>query len=854
MTPARQVLADLQHIQNQIAHHAPLDDILSAIIDMVAAQLSDASVSFMLLSPEDNTLSVVASHGLSDTYCQAAQQVPVGPNIASCGASAYRKKIVITPDIEADINWHTFLPLTRAEGLVSCWSAPVLSVDDTTLGTFATYYRDIREPTQLETTQLMQAANLVALAIARQQDRQAVQRQEQRFSSLFTQQHDAVFEMDLTGHFLNTNPAVTRLIGFSPEQLVGVHFEKFVVKKDYARTQEAFEQACLGRPQYFDIDVYNVQQHILRLHITNLPIIVDNKIVGVYGIARDVSAQYQQEAELRLLQRGIDASRNGVVMADASVPELPVVYVNAAFEEITGYSKAEAVGVNCRFLQGEGTDPDAVAQVRLAITERREQQVTLLNYRKDGTPFWNLFSLAPVFDEQGECTHFVGIQQDVTRQQENEEKLRFQRTHDQLTGLLNRPSFEFHLNHLYHHSPDAQQIRVLVMNLDGFKSINEGLEHYVGDCLLQAVAERLTSWLQPEDYIARLGGDDFGILLFKADEDAVAQAAENLLTLLSRPFVVNEHVLHISASLGISSFDSKLHDSSELIQRAHVALHEAKLQGRNIWQCYTGQISAPTLEHISLRREMFEAIEEQQFVVYYQPLVDARTGEVRSLEALIRWHHPERGMVPPNDFIPLAEHTGQIISIDQWVLRQACLDTVAMNASRPHAQSVAVAVNISPIHFRRAGFVNEVQQVLAESGLAPYLLELEVTEGVLMSGADTVIKQLDALRHYGVRVAIDDFGTGFSSLSYLRQLPINKVKLDRCFIEGIDHQRDSAAIVQGVITMAHNLGLQVVAEGVEAHAEWEDLTRRGCDFLQGYLFSRPVPLIDVMALPNRLPV
>ncbi|MGO1791959.1 MAG: EAL domain-containing protein [Oceanisphaera sp.] len=854
MTPERQALAALQHIHNQIAQHAPLDDTLSAIIDMIAAQLPDALVSFMLLSPEDNTLSVVASHGLSDTYCQAAQQVSVGPNIASCGASAFHKEIVITPDIEADANWDAFLDLTRAEGLASCWSAPVLSPDDTSLGTFATYYRTSRVPTQDEKAKLMQAADLVALAIARQQDRQAVHSQEQRFSSLFTQQPDAVFELDLGGHFLNANQAVTHTIGFSPEQLIGTHYKSLLVEKDYALTQQAFEQACLGHSQYFEIDIYDSDHHIRRLHITHLPIIVDYKIVGVYGIARDVTAQCQQAAELRLLQRGIDASRNGVVMADASVPELPVVYVNKAFEEITGYSKAEVIGYNCRFLQGKGTDPHAIAQIRNAIVERREHQVTLLNYQKDGTPFWNLFSLAPVLDEHGHCTHFVGIQQDVTRQQENEEKLLFQRTHDLLTGLLNRGTFEQRLAQVYRESQGSRDIAMLVINLDGFKSVNEGLGHHVGDGLLRAVAQRLSRWIQPEEKIARLGGDDFGLLLLDRDKAAINQAAESLLTLLSRPFVVNEHLLHISASIGISSCDEPFDEGADLMQRAHVALHEAKLQGRNIWQRYTGQLCPVNHEQIALRREILEAIEEQQFLVYYQPLVDARTGEVRSLEALVRWRHPKRGMVPPNDFIPLAEHTGQIINIDQWVLRQACVDTVAINISRPTTQPVAVAVNISPIHFRRPGFVNEVKQVLEDSGLAPYLLEVEVTEGVLMSGADTAIKQLDALRQHGVRVAIDDFGTGFSSLSYLRQLPINKVKLDRCFIEGIDHKRDGAAIVQGVITMAHHLGLQVVAEGVETQAEQEDLIRRGCDLLQGFLFSRPVPLSEFMALPFRLPV
>ena len=863
MNAERLALTALQDIHHQIALHAPFDEILSSIIEMVARALPDASVSLMLLDAEDNTLSMVASQGLSDSYCQAAQQIPVGINVASCGASAYLKEIVITHDIEQDDNWRFFVEHTRREGLASCWSAPVLTADDELLGTFATYYRYPRVPEQAEQTRLMQAADLLALAIARQRDRRALQTHEQRLRSLFTHHPDAVCEMDLAGRVLRSNQAVTDITGLTAEQLCGMHYEAFVAAADQPRIALAFQQACQGIPQYYELSGHNVRAETYRLEVTNLPIVVEGDIVGVYGIARDVSAQRQQQTELLLLQRGIDASRNGVLMADASDPNLPLVYANAAFEEITGYRKHEVMGLNCRFLQGKDTDPDARAQIRTAIAEQKEHQVTLLNYRKDGTPFWNLFSIAPVWDLEGRCTHFVGIQQDVTRHYENEEKLRFQRSHDLLTGLLNRTSFEGQLQYHYQPQPQPQPqlqsqsqhrqpfraMAVLLINLDGFKSINDGLSHEVGDRLLQAVGQRLSDWLQSEDVVARLGGDDFGLLLLDREQEAIIQAAEQLLTLLSRPFVIDGYPLHISASIGISSMGSAICDSGDFIQHASLALREAKLQGYNTWQWYSGDSCPQGSGHIALRREMLEAIEGQQFVVYYQPLVDARTCEVLSLEALVRWQHPQRGMVPPNDFIPLAEQTGQIISIDQWVLHQACLDAVRINHHRPAEQSIVMAVNISPIHFRRVGFFREVQRVLQVTGLAPQLLELEVTEGLLMSGADQAIEQLQALRHLGVRVAIDDFGTGFSSLSYLRQLPINKVKLDRCFIQDIEHSRANAAIVQGVITMAHHLGLQVVAEGVETLAEQEYLIACGCDLLQGFRFSKPVPLAKFMALP-----
>lgn len=849
----RQALAAQQHIQNLIAQHTSFEDILAAIIHMVSQALPDARVSLMLLDPLDNTLSLVSSNGLSDVFCRAAQKVPVGINMGACGASAFRREIVITGNIEQDVNWTSFWPHTRQEGLASCWSAPVLTVDDELLGTFATYYSYPRVPKQAEQTRLLQAADLLALAIARQRDRQALQTHEQRFHSLFTCHPDAVCEINLTGHYVNINQAMSQLTGLTAQQMRGQHFNLFIAPADLEHCHQAFAQACKGIPQHYELIGHNVREGVYQLAVTNLPIVVDSEIVGVYGIVRDVSVERRQQAELRLLQLGIDATRNGVVMADARDPNLPLVYANAAFYDITGYQKDEVIGRNCRFLQGKDTDPKAVAQIRAAIKERRELQLTLLNYRKDGTSFWNLFSIAPVFGGDGACTHYVGIQQDVTRQRENEAQLRLQRTHDLLTGLLNRTAFEEQLQYHYQHRQPALPMAVLVINLDGFKSINDGLSHQMGDRLLQAVGQRLQDWLTTGEAVARLGGDDFGLLLLDREHEAVSQAAESLLRLLARPFMIDQQPLHISASIGIASINSVLKDGTDFLLQANLALAQAKLQGRNTWQWYSDDSCPQTRGHITLRREILEALEGQQFVVYYQPLVEARSGEVKSLEALVRWLHPVRGLVPPNDFIPLAEQTGQIISIDQWVLGQACVDAVLINHARAASQQIGVAVNISPMHFRRSGFVHEVERALAASGLAAHLLELEVTEGVLMTGAEHAIAQLTALRTLGVRVAIDDFGTGFSSLSYLRQLPINKVKLDRCFIQDIDHHRENAAIVQGVITMAHHLGLTVVAEGVETLAEQQDLLARGCDLLQGFRFSRPVPLAQLMALPLTLP-
>ena len=719
-------LADQQKIQDMIASHEPFMAILAEVTKMVAREMPSAIVTFMLYDPADETLSLVAGEGLSDAYRQTMQRVKIGPHVATCGRAASTQKVVITRDINDDPNWADYRDTALKENLRACWSIPVTMTNETLLGTFSTYHPTPGIPTNEQLVLIMRAAGLLAFALAREQDQRALRIQSQRYQSLFNYHPDAVFELDLNGCFVAANQGSENIVGFAEEHILGSHFREFIKAEHHDAAQQAFEQARKGIPQNYEVVAYNISGEEYLIDVTNLPIIVDDEVVGVYGIAKD-----------------------------------------------------------------------------------------------------------------------------ITSQRESELKLHFQRTHDMLTGLSNRAGFEARLTE---DLPLAKgHVAVLLINLDGFASINDGLGHSVGDELLQAVANRLVDGLNPGDFLARFAGDEFGVLL--TERNRVEQAlplVEGLLSLLARPFVIDEHVLHVSASIGVALGRAASKNAGELIQHAHLAVREAKAQGRNTWEWYVGDVDSTVREHIELRRELLEAVEHDQLVLYYQPLVDAATGKMTSLEALVRWRHPERGMVPPGDFIPLAERTGQIIDLDRWVLWRACQDLESINAGRE--EPLTVAVNISPVHFRRNGFFDEVKQALDESGMSSEKLELEVTEGLMMAGSEKAIELLQNIRNLGVRVAIDDFGTGFSSLSYLRQLPINRVKIDRSFVRDIDTGRENAAIVEGIITMAHHLGLEVVAEGIETSAQRNDLVQRRCDILQGFYFSRPVPLNELLKLPTELPV
>jgi len=831
-----------EHILKLIGQNAGVDTLLAAITERVAQQIPDALISIMLFSKEHQQISMYRSEQFSDNYVNALQNIAIGPSVGSCGTAAYRRELVITEDIFQDPNWDGYYTLVASERLAACWSMPVITAHGELYGTFATYYRKPRRPSEDEIEVIERAAALVALALAHREEHLARLGTDQRYSSLFTNHPDAVFEMDLDGRLTTINPAGVTITGFTAEQVVGQHYNAFVTEGFRELADHSFNLTKDGKPQTYELSVYNADGSIYWLEITNLPIIVNDELVGVFGIGRNITEKHSLLAQLNVLQRGIEASPHGIVMSDARARGMPIVYANPAFLQITGYQADEVLGKNCRFLQGPDTDPETIELIRQGIKHQREVNVTIRNYRKDGSWFWNQLIVSPVFDSQGLCTHYIGIQQDITRQREQEELLAAQRSHDILTGLLNRQSFESRLEQERRLQHGCGYLpTVMYVDLDDFSSFNQSLGHQMGDLLLIEISNRLKTLAYEHDVVARVAADEFALFLpaIRTKEDVV-EFAETLLKVLAQPIQINEHKLHVSASIGICDLGTSEQQGFDALQNAIAAMTEAKRQGRNTWHWFQEEHDSLGSEYASLRREIMEAIEEDQFIVHYQPLLRAEDSAVVEVEALVRWQHPNRGLVAPGLFIPLAEKTGQIVTIGGWVLRRACADIARWNQERQ--QQLKVAVNISPLQFRRIGFLDEVKAALSVSGLAPRLLELEVTESVLLLGADKTIEILKELRRLGVRVAIDDFGTGYSSLSYLRSLPVDKIKLDRSFIQHLPSSAEDIAIVKGLINMAHLLNLKVVAEGVETAEQAEFLRENDCDLLQGFYFARPAPL------------
>jgi diguanylate cyclase (GGDEF)-like protein/PAS domain S-box-containing protein len=555
-------------------------------------------------------------------------------------------------------------------------------------------------------------------------------------------------------------------------------------------------------------------------------------------LAEDISEKRRNEAELRLAASVYTNTVEGIVVTDK---EGVILSVNPAFTDITGYTAEEAVGQTPRILKSDHHDDAFYATMWQTLKEKGTWQGELWNRRKNGEAFLEWQSITAISDPDGSPMRYVAVFNDVTELRKKDDRIKHQAYHDALTGLPNRQLLQDRLDHAIDvASRERRHMALLFLDLDRFKMINDSLGHDVGDLLLQAVAERLRKVIRRSDTLARLGGDEFVLVLADfASTTEVAHVAEKVIHELVQPLSLAGHQVHVTTSVGIALFPDDGTDAKSLMKNADTAMYQAKASGRNAFRFFDASMNSRALDRLDLEASLRRAIERLEFELYFQPKIQLQTGRQAGAEALIRWRHPDKGLVPPSDFIPLAEETGLIVPIGEWAFREACrLAALWIRKGLLHGR---MAVNMSARQLQHLGLMNSIEAALTSTKATPSMIEIELTESVVMGNPGEAIAILSELKELGFSVAVDDFGTGYSSLSYLKRLPISCLKIDRSFVKDLPDDQDDSAIARAILDLARSLGLHTVAEGVETVPQAEYLNALGCPVAQGYLYGKPMP-------------
>lgn len=559
----------------------------------------------------------------------------------------------------------------------------------------------------------------------------------------------------------------------------------------------------------------------------------------------DITARKKDEEQIRLYEKVFSNANEAILISDM---DNNIIAVNPAFTEITGYASEEVIGKNPRMFSSGMTDEITYKEMWASINTDGKWQGEVLDRRRNGEIYAEWLSISALRDNSGKLTHYIALMSDISERKKAEERMLYQAQHDALTGLPNRMLFQDRLQQAITYAErQHSNVALLFLDLDRFKNVNDALGHHYGDLLLQEVARRIRLCVRNSDTVSRQGGDEYVIMLPNLDDlGDIMQVVNKLIENIANPYQLEEHSVHLTTSVGVSVYPQDGIDTETLIKNADTAMYQAKDAGRNCYRFFTQAMNHSIAKRIGLESKLRAALQGNGLSLHYQPLVNLRSGQMVAAEALVRWQHPEDGLIPTAEFIQIAEETGMIVPLGAWVLGEACRQNQEWRALG--LREISVSVNLSPVQLHDRNLVKTVSLALSNSGMPASALELEITESAMMKNPEQAIVMLNKLNKLGISLSIDDFGTGYSSLSYLKKFPVNMLKIDQSFVRDLSVDNDDAAIIRAVISMASSLGLRVIAEGVETAEQLLFLEGLDCEMMQGYYFSRPLPAEEFRAL------
>lgn len=649
----------------------------------------------------------------------------------------------------------------------------------------------------------------------------------------FSPEPMAVYNQE--GIVIYVNEATVKLMGATDfTELIGQKSMDFIHPEYVDAVTERVRQVRLEAKEALPMEekFLTIDGRVIDVEVSSLPIFYQGKS-AVQVVIHDITAHKEMEEVLKRQSAAMKASMDGMVILNHKGR---IVYNNDALLKIYGYKSAtEIIGKSWSVFYHKSEYQRAKREIIPSFNRNGQWRGELIGKKKSAITFPQEVSLSLI-----EGGGIVCVVRDITERKQAEAALRYQAYHDPLTNLPNRMLFSDRLNMaLTYANRNRKKLAVLFLDMDNYKNINDILGHTIGDQLLLGISERIITSLQEEATVGRFSGDEFAILLPEiADVEAAAMSAQKILAALREPWIIDGQEFYITCSIGMAIYPNDGDSAQNLMKHADIAMSGAK-ERRDSYQLFTSDMNTEAMARLAMERELRKALEKNEFVVYYQPQIDINDCHICGMEALVRWNHPKRGLIAPMEFIPLAEATGLIIPIGEWVLLTSCSQNKAwIDAGH---QPMRVSVNLSACQFQQKNLLDTVAQVLNTTGLDAVWLQLEITESVAMHDVEYTIKTLGELKNMGIQIAIDDFGTGYSSLNYLKLFPISTLKIDRSFVIDITRNQDDAAILTSIIFLAHNLNLNVIAEGVETPEQFDFLRKRRCEQIQGYLFSKPVP-------------